>query len=367
MMAGGDTDRDAWPAPRGAARLVGHGAAERTFLAAFRSGRMPHAWLITGPEGVGKATLAFRVARFVLGAGEPELFGAASDLDTDPSSGLFRRVASGAHADLMTVERGTDPRTGRQRSEIIVDDVRQVSAFLHMTPAESGWRVVVVDCVDDMNRHAANALLKILEEPPAQALLLLVSHAPGRLLPTIRSRCRRLALGPLTPGEVETVLVPLLPDASSEERTALVGLSEGSPGRAVRLAAEGGLETYREMLALIDALPSLDVRALHRLSDRLARAGGEPGFRTALDLLCRWLVRLVRFGAHAGEGGALAETAAEGEAALMRRLVAETRLDRWVEVWEKISRLAVRAESVNLDRKQVVLSAFFALAAAARG
>jgi DNA polymerase-3 subunit delta' len=368
MMAADYIEREAWPAPRETARLVGHGAAEQAFLSAFRSGRMPHAWLITGPEGVGKATLAFRMARFVLGTGQPELFGApARDLESDPSSGLFRRVASGAHADLMTVERGTDPRSGRTRSEIVVDDVRKVSAFLHMTPAESRWRVVVVDCVDEMNRHAANALLKILEEPPPQSLLLLVSHAPGRLLATIRSRCRRLTLGPLAPDEVEAVLAPLLPDAAESERAALVKLSEGSPGRALRLAAEGGIETYREMLAVIDGLPALDVPALHRLSERLARAGGEPGFRTALDLLCRWLVRLVRFGAHAGEGAAPQGTVAEGEAALMRRLAADTRLDRWVEVWEKISRLAVRTESVNLDRKQVVLSAFFALAAAARG
>src|SRR5205814_6509761 len=157
------------------------------------AGRLPHAILLSGPRGIGKATFAFRLARFLLAGPEDlpaEMFGETEKggLAIDSESGVFRRVASGGHADLLTVERAYDPRRRRMRGEIVVGDTREISAFLRLTPAEGGWRVVIVDGADEMNRNAANALLKILEEPPQRALLLLVAHSPGRLLPTIRSR-----------------------------------------------------------------------------------------------------------------------------------------------------------------------------------
>src|SRR5439155_17813225 len=183
------------PAPRSNPELLGHEAAESALRRLFEAGRLPHALLLSGPRGIGKATLAFRLARFVLASGGGEgppggLFGdlGASGLAIAPDSGTFRRVASGGHADLLTVERAYDPRRRRLRGEIIVENAREIGTFLRLTPAEGGWRVVVVDGADEMNRAAANALLKILEEPPRRALLLLVAHSPGRLLPTIRSR-----------------------------------------------------------------------------------------------------------------------------------------------------------------------------------
>src|SRR5437879_2215507 len=202
------------PLPRANPDLLGHQNAEAELRRLFDSGRMPHALLLSGPRGIGKATLAFRFARFVLagGAGEgssPLLFAAADNggLAIPPESGTFRRVASGCHADLLTVERAWDPRRRRLRSEIVVDDAREIGAFLRLTPAEGGWRVVVVDGADEMNRNAANAMLKILEEPPRLALLLLVAHSPGRLLPTIRSLCRRLPLAPLPPAIVRQLVL----------------------------------------------------------------------------------------------------------------------------------------------------------------
>ncbi len=352
-----------WPEPRRNPELVGHEAAERTLLEAYRSGRLAHAWLIAGVQGIGKATLAFRFARFVLArGGEPDLFGAgAQGLGVNAESALFRRVASGGHADLMTLEPGVDPQTGRRSAEIIVADVRSVGSFLHMTPAEGGWRVVVVDSADEMNRNAANALLKVLEEPPAQALLLLVSHNPGKVPATIRSRCRRLTLRPLDDRHVETIVRGLCPGLAVGEAAALTHLAEGSPGRALGLAAEGGLELYREMVALISSLPTLDAAALHELGDRLARPGAEARFRTVTGLLAWWLARMIRLGA-AGQGATgEKEELAPGEGAVIARLLASASLDRWVDVWEKTSRLFGRADSLNLDRKQVVLNAFFAL------
>ena len=230
-------------APQANPELLGHAAAEATLLRAFRSGRLPHAWLITGPRGVGKATLAFRFARFLLarggpGGGAPDLFGGPPEsLALDPGDSVFQRVAAGGHPDLRHLKRGINPKTGRPRKEILVDDVRLANDFLHKTSAEGGWRVVVVDPADDLNSSAANALLKSLEEPPAAALLLLVGHAPGRLLPTIRSRCCHLALGPLPEETVLDLLARHAPDLEDTDRAALARLAEGSIGRALDLAA----------------------------------------------------------------------------------------------------------------------------------
>ncbi len=178
-------------APRENPDLFGHEDAERTFAAAASTGRLHHAWLITGAEGVGKATLAYRLARRLLGG---------ADAVDHPANPVFRRVARATHADLLTVEREWDEKRKRQRTEIVVEGARDIAGFLRLTPAEGGWRIVVVDGAEHLNRNAANALLKVLEEPPARAVLLLTCAAPGRLLPTVRSRCRRLPLRPLGRG-----------------------------------------------------------------------------------------------------------------------------------------------------------------------
>src|SRR5437763_12254789 len=220
------------PAPRANPDLFGHEAAETALRRLFEQHRLPHALLLTGPRGIGKATLAFRLARFVLarstGELEPGLFGdpAGEGLAIPPDSGVFRRVASGGHADLLTVERAYDPRRRRLRGEIVVDDVRAIASFLRLTPAEGGWRVVIVDGADEMNRNAANALLKILEEPPSRALLLLVAHSPGRLLPTIRSRCRRFPLMPLPEAIVAALLGHYRPDLDPDAAAAVTALAE---------------------------------------------------------------------------------------------------------------------------------------------
>ncbi len=335
--------------------LIGHAAAERAFLDAWDAGRLAHAWLLCGPRGIGKATLAYRIARFVLsGGGEGGLFGGASSLDVPQDSPVFRRVASGGHADLKVIERGwSDDKQTKRRSEIVVEDVRGVGAFLSLTPAEGGWRVVIIDAADEMNRSSANAVLKVLEEPPRQSLMLLVSHSPGRLLPTIRSRCRRLSVKPLTEEQVIDLLQRYRPELNPEDAAALARLSEGSVGRALHLAEQGGLALYRDMVGVLQKLPRLDVPALHAFGDRVAKGGDGDAFRTVSELLVWWLARLVRVGG----GGAAAEVT-PGEAEVMARLLGVGSLDQWVEVWEKVTHLFGRAEAVNLDRKQVVLNAF---------
>lgn len=356
-------------APRRNPDLVGHADAERTLLAAWNSGRLPHAWLIGGPPGIGKATLAFRFARFVLTQGAADadgagLFGAPeppSSLHTDPADPVFRRVSSAGHADLLTVERQRDEKRDRLKRDIAVDDVRKIAPFLHRTAAEGGWRVAVIDGADRMNASGLNAVLKILEEPPPGALLLLVSDNPGGMLPTIRSRCRKLTLAPLPEGTVVDLLGRYRPDLAEDARPALARLAEGSVGRAIALADAGGLDLYRQMVGLLSGLPRLDIPAAHAFADGLTRKQDDGLFETATELMVWWLARFARSLAR----GVWPAEVVPGEAALMARLAGARGLDRWVEVWEKVQRLFARAESANLDRKQVVLNALLTLEAAA--
>lgn len=354
-------------APRNNAELFGQQEAEAALLAAWGSGRMPHAWLLEGPRGVGKATLAFRFARFVLSGGGGNgggLFGdAGASLEIPASSPLFQRVAALGHSDLRYVRRSlnTKSRPPRWRNEIVVEDVRDMGAFLRLTAGEGGWRIVIIDSADEMNRNAANAALKAIEEPPARALILLVSHAPGRLLPTIRSRCRHLPLRALDTETIKRVARRHLPDLPDDDMDELARLADGSAGRALEIADHGGVELHREMLAMLQGYPDIDAMALERLSDRFSRAGSEAGFRVFGEMLTGLLGRLCR-DARAGRKG----NGGDPEAPVARRMADSASLDRWLEVWEKTGELFARAEGAKLDRKQVVVDAVLTLAAAAR-
>ena len=355
------------PDPRANPDLAAHAEAERAFLDAWNSGRLAHAWLICGPKGIGKATLAFRIARFVLAGGGDGggLFGGAPDsLHIPGEHPVFHRVASGGHADLRVVTRGwSDDKKTRLRNDIVIDDVRGIGGFLALTPAEGGWRVVVIDAADEMNRNAANAVLKVLEEPPRNALILMVSHSPGRLLPTIRSRCRRLSLSPLPEAGVADRLRRHRPAQADDDVAALARLAEGSIGKALGLAEQGGLGLYRDLVGLLQTLPRLDVPALHAFADRVGRAEADAAWRTVTELFGWWLARLIRLGGR--QGGVTEVVAGEGE--VMARLLAAGGLERWLEVWEKVTTVFARTDAVNLDRKQALLTAFLAVERLARG
>ena len=351
------------PHPRSNPEFVGHAEAEVAILEAYRSGRLAHAWLLTGPPGIGKATLAYRFARYMLINGGSDSFGdVATTLDIAADAPAFRRVAVKSHADLLTIEATPEMRTGRLRTEISVGDVRAAGSFLRLTSAEGGWRVIVVDSTDELTIAAANALLKMLEEPPSKTLLLLVSNSPGRLLATIRSRCRRLMLRRLNDEQVTAILLRHRPDLTHDDAMALGRLAGGSPGRALRIAEHGGVALYGEMLDLVSQAPRVDTEALHTLGDRMTRAGAEPVFRVMMDLLSAWLANLVRCGASGDAPGEVIP----GENAVMQRLLDSRKLAHWADVWEKVAPLADRAFRVNLDRKQVVISAFAALGSAPR-
>ncbi len=346
--------------------LLGHEIVERQFVDAYNSGRLAHAWLLTGTEGIGKATLAFRIARFMLsqsnGGNNESLFAAEENaapesLDVALEGPATAQVSAGSHPNLMVLRCGVDEKTGRARTVITVDDVRKLQGLFSMTAGADGWRVAIVDPADDMNRNAANALLKVLEEPPAKSLLLLVSHAPGRLLPTIRSRCRRLVLKPLNESHVADIVGALQPELGEADRLSLARFSDGSPGRALTLATGDGFALYREMVELLNMLPNSDARALQSLGDRFRRKDGTAAYKTFTGLLTEWLQRMIRSAAT----GRPAPEAVPGEAALMARLCAGRGLDQWVQVWEKARDLITKADAVNLDRKHVIISLFSTL------
>ena len=378
-----DAEGPSLPTPRETPELIGQEAAESVLLRAAGLGRLAHAWLLTGPRGIGKATLAFRFARYLLTQGErpdqePGLFGepapapgdTAGDMTVAPEHPVFRRVASGGHLDLTVLEPGVNEKTGKPRTEITVDQVRKATAFLRLTAAEGGWRIVIVDSADALNANAANALLKILEEPSKQSLLLLVSHAPGRLLPTVRSRCCHLALKPLPEETVTDLLRRQLPDLGAAEVATLARLADGSIGRALELAAVGGLDLYGELTALLTGLagrdgePSagFDTERLHGFAEKLARGSDLSAFRAARDLLLWWLGRAVRVRTLSR----VPESVTAGEGPVLSGLAARGSLAEWLVLWDKVSHLLARVESANLDRKQALLAAFLELEALAR-
>ncbi len=323
--------------PRENPSLLGHAEAEVAIDEAVRLGRVHHAWLLTGPEGIGKATLAYRFARRLLAG--PDLPPATAN---DPASAVFHRVAAGTHADLLTIERDWDDKRKRLRSEIVVDSARGVAGFLRLTPAEGGWRIVVVDGAEHLNRNAANALLKVLEEPPPRAVLLLVCAAPGRLLTTIRSRCRRLRLDELGPADMDAVLASAMPDTDIAERRALTAVAGGAPGRAIALAEGQGLEIAGLVADVLRIAPAIPILKAHEVADKIAR--NEGGFATFMELLRNAL------------GTAIRATARGRADAGQQRLAGLRPLAEWGDLWHALARLQDDTERFNLDKRHAIVS-----------
>jgi len=336
---GGGSEPAGPPPPRANPKLYGHEEAERHLHRWLADGSLPHGLMLAGPWGIGKATLAFRIARMLLRR-TPE---AADEAD--------RWIAAGSHPDLLTVERRFDERRGRTATGIAVDDVRRVGGFLASSPARGGWRVVIVDAADEMNRNAANALLKVLEEPGERSMLILVCHQPALLPATVRSRCRRVLLQPL----VEPVLVrladELLPGMPAADAAVLHPLAEGSIGRLLQLAAHDGLAAHRWLGEVFASLASGDGHRVLTLIGDGRTGADEEGFRVVAHVLTWWLRKIARAASRSAPDG--------GDAAadpVVARLAAAATLDRWMKVWEKTQHFAAHAAVGNLDRKQALIA-----------
>ncbi|MCW3783526.1 DNA polymerase III subunit delta' [Defluviimonas salinarum] len=345
------------PHPRDTLRLIGQEAAEAAFLDAYGTGRLHHAWLLTGPRGVGKATLAWRIARFLLATPEEAgggLFGdpapAPDTLDIAPEHPVARRLQAGAEPRLFALRRAWDEDKKRLKTVITVDEVRRMKSFLQLSATDGGRRAVIVDPADEMNTAAANALLKMLEEPPAAVTFLLISHQPSGLLPTIRSRCRELRLAPLSPEGLAEAMAAA--GAEAGDTGALAALAGGSVGEAIRLTNLDGLETYAAIVALFATLPRLDRPQALRLAESAAQRGAEERLALFLALMELFLSRLAR----AGVLGATGDEAAPGEAQLFARLSPDARAARaWAELHQSLGARARHARAVNLDPAALVL------------
>ncbi|MBC7165163.1 MAG: DNA polymerase III subunit delta' [Roseovarius sp.] len=350
------------PHPRETVRLFGQGAAEAEFLDASSAGRLHHGWLLTGAQGIGKATLAWRIARFLLAHQAPATDGLSGapplprSLDVAADHPVARRMLALSEPGLFLLRRGPNDKGDRLAQEIRVGEVRKLANFFALSAADGGRRVVIVDAADELNTQAANALLKMLEEPPARTVMLLVAHQPSRLLPTIRSRCRMLRLAPLGAPDMARALeqAGIRP---AGDTGALAALAGGSVGAAVRLATLDGLALYGEWVALMGSVPRLDRPRALRLAETAAMRGAEARRDLLFALVDLFLARLARTGA---TGAPPTPEAAPGEAALLARLAPDPRRARtWAALAQETGARVRHGLSVNLDPAALLLDTVF--------
>jgi len=327
------------PEPRANPSLVGHDAAAAAFAAGAATGRLHHAWLLAGPVGVGKSTFAYRAARWLL-AGQPAPVPGEALLFVPPQHPAFRRVAASSHPDLFTLE----PNTGERGSKEIlrVEDARDAIRFLSFTAAEGGWRAIVLDGVERADTVAfSNILLKTLEEPPPRTVILAVTAQPDRLLPTIRSRCRRLDFAPLPEAELLGLLAAWLPEEPAPKRASLAAIADGAPGRALTLAAGEGV-ALAALAAEVLAAARPDPRRALMIAEKVADRRDPTALGTFFGLLRRGM---------AAGLAASARGSAVAPAWLGGRPLADG-----AALWARLGTLAADTERLNLDRRAAVIT-----------
>jgi len=338
------------PHPRETAHLCGHAQAQAEYLGSYLSGRAHHAWLITGPQGIGKATLAWKIARFLLATPHDDggMFAPPSppSLDIPHDHPVARRLRALSEPGIFLLRRGLNDDNKAPVQNILVKEVREMTKYFHLSLGDGGRRVCIIDAADDLNLSAANALLKLLEEPPKGVTFLLLSHAPFRLLPTIRSRCRALRLTPLSPQDLSDALTAAGGTFDPDDGTALAELAGGSVGEAFRLTNTDGLGLYAKLIATLATLPRLDrPRALALTEIGQGRANA-PRFDLMVTLIDLFLARLAR----AGTTGTTPPEAAKGESALIARLSPTPQAARaWADLAQSLGNRARRGKAVNLD------------------
>ena len=333
--------------PRTNTYLLGHAEEEQFLLNAWKNRTLHNSWLLCGIEGIGKATLAFRFARFLLAADENQR-DKYNSLDVSVDSQTYKLVANASHPDLKVIERDfteTDKKKvlkaikegerlsdeelkGLKKSAIIkVDDVRTINEFLAKKSSNDGWRVVIVDSIDDLNNAGANAILKILEEPPAKTVIMLISHNPNRLLPTIRSRCAKMNLKPLTENEVASLLRRYRSELSEKAVKGLAGLSSGSIGKAIRYADNAALASYDDLCKIIYAKNKYKLADLLAFCD--AAVADEDSYNLVQELVLKFAAENVK---------------------------GCDNVEELAEMWEKAVKIFDETARLNLDKKQALIN-----------
>ncbi len=336
--------------PRHTAQIFGQDRAERAFLDAYNTNRLHHGWLITGARGIGKATLAWRIARFLLAETEA-MQPHAKSLETPPETALFRRISALSEPRLYLCRRPWDQKGERLKKDITVDEVRKLKGFFNLSAADGGRRVAIVDAADEMNISAANALLKILEEPPEKTTILLISHRPMSLLPTIRSRCRELRCAPVGADDLGRAL-NLAGFDEGRIDAGLTTLAAGSIGEAIRLLASDGVPLYGELVALLKSAPGMGRPALLRMAESCGGKNATGRYDLVLGLIERLLHRL----ALAGIGTDHLSDAVSGEIETLSRLSPNPARARiWAELSQTLAERSAHGRAVNLDPTSVIL------------
>lgn len=346
---------DTFTAPRAMEFSFGHKAIEQNLIDLYNSGRMPHAFVFSGPQGIGKSTLAYRFARFLLKHGikdtnQSSMFGdapAVTNMDVKADDPVFRRLASGGHPDFFSAERKFDEAKGIYKDALDVDEIRKIAPFLRMTSSEGGWRVVIVDDADTMSRSAQNAILKILEEPPKNSVLILIAHRAGALLPTIRSRVRFINFAPLSDNTLKEMLQKSNPGLPSRDTDFLIKLSEGSFGKALQYAQANAPQTLKNLLQMLDNNSVLNWQDIHKFSETLSGPGSDQSYQTFQEILS-WLLRQSARARARGE-------APPADAALFLK---NSSLEELLKICENLENHFIRSDIGNLDRRQTILGAF---------
>ncbi len=366
--------------PRNNQILIGHDTAQHILLDAWQSEKLHHAWLITGAYGIGKATLAWRFARFIMNGGNDDgnLFGnEPNSMEIVADNKISHRMAAGGHPDFLCLEKGMFNKANKKIAEndIPVAIIRDALNLMRLTPAEGKWRVIIIDAVDDLNRNAANALLKSLEEPPKNTIFLLISHAVDKLLPTIKSRCRRLNLQILDDDIIIKILQENYPEISIEQASLLAKISDGSIGKSIRLLDAGGIDLYGDIISIMQNAGNMDIEKLHKFASSLAIKNASNKFNIFREIIDWWLKRLIKIIAIDDDAAILPVKNNNGdqkisnlltmEQSLINDLKMRGNLALWLELWENMTKLLAQIDApYNLDKKQVIISAFMTFNAA---
>ena len=323
--------------------LLGQEEAEKAILDAYNNQTLHNSWLISGEKGIGKATFAYKFARFLLDEGRGK-----NSLNTSPNSVSNRLISSGSHPDLKVIERDyietdrkklikairdgeamneTDMQNLKKSAFIRIDDVRTIHEFMAKKSSQNGWRVVIIDSIDDMNTAAANALLKILEEPPARSILMLISHNVGRLLPTIKSRCSKLVLKPLKEENIVSLLRRYRPQLSEEEIKGLAAIASGSIGKALNYADGQALKVYKGLQDIIYA------KQKFKIDDLLAWVNSAVADENSYNLACELILKFCS-----------------------DNIAGSAQVEEMASAWENAVHCFRQAESLNMDKKQVLIN-----------